>query len=183
MLGYNQVRQEQGQEETPVLGFFQELMDNLSLYNIDSKYVEYLCRYSPNLYVEKDSSKTRKYIGIVLVINNFRYFVPLTSFKKKHLHLSNSIDFMKIGKIAAINLNKMIPVPIGCYFRVVVEKEEDPFYRKLLYREQRYIKKHQQIIKDNASLLYKKVLKNPDSKLAKRSNDFKLLESVCKDYR
>lgn len=80
-----------------------------------------------------------------MVINTFRYFVPLTSFKKKHLHLSNSIDFMKIGKIAAINLNKMIPVPIGCYFRVVVEKEEDPFYRKLLYRERRYIKKHQQM--------------------------------------
>ncbi len=158
-------------------------MDNLSLYNIDSKYVEYLCRYSPNLYVEKDRSKTRKYIGIVLVVNTFHYFVPLTSFKKKHLHLSNSIDFMKIGKKAAINLNKMIPVPIGCYSRVVVEKEEDSFYRKLLYREQRYIKKHQQIIKENAYLLYKKVIEYPGSKLAMRSNDFKLLESVCKDYR
>lgn len=85
----------------------------LYLYIVNSNYVNYLGSFSPHLYKEKEDKKSRKYIGIVLRVNGFSYFVPLTSFKKKHSRFANSIDFIKIGMIAAININKMFPVPRG----------------------------------------------------------------------
>ena len=88
-----------------------------------------------------EKSKPRKYIGVVLTMNKFNFFVPLTSFKRKHHHLSDSVDFIKIGRIAAMNINMMIPVPYECCSEVVIELEMDPFYRKVLYREQRFIQK------------------------------------------
>ena len=44
-----------------------------------------------------------------------KYFAPLSSFKPKHKRLSETIDFIKIGDMAVINLNNMIPVPEGIY--------------------------------------------------------------------
>ena len=116
------------------------------------------------------------------MVNYLSYFAPFTSFKKKHLRFSDSIDFIKIGRIAAINLNKMFPVPDGLYSEVIVEAESNKYYRNLLYREQRFIQKQEQTIRNNACILYDKVTANKNSKLAKRSNDFLLLEGLCKSY-
>ena len=56
----------------------------LYLYTVDSNYVNYLASFTPHLYKEKEDKRSRKYIGIVLLVNGFSYFAPLTSFKKKH---------------------------------------------------------------------------------------------------
>lgn len=154
----------------------------LYLYTVDSNYVSYLASFSPHMYREKEDKKSRKYIGIVLHVNGFSYFAPLTSFKKKHLRFANSIDFIKIGEIAAININKMFPVPKGLCREVVIIEEKDSFYRQLLYREQRFIQNNAILICNNAKVVYDKVLQNLESKLAKRSNDFKLLEEACEKY-
>ena len=154
----------------------------LYLYTVDSNYVNYLASFTPHLYKEKEDKRSRKYIGIVLLVNGFSYFAPLTSYKKKHSRFATSIDFIKIGKVAAININKMFPVPKGLYREVVIIEEKDSFYRQLLYREQRFIQNDAELICNNAKVIYDKVLQNPESKLAKRSNDFKLLEKACEKY-
>lgn len=46
---------------------------------------------------------------------DFKYFAPLSSFKPKHKRLSETIDFIKIGDMAVINLNNMFPVSDGIY--------------------------------------------------------------------
>lgn len=155
----------------------------LYLYTVDSNYVNYLSSFSPHLYKEEEDKKSRKYTGIVLRVNGFSYFAPLTSFKKKHIKFSDSIDFFKIGKIAAINLNKMFPVPNGLFKIVDIDSEKDPFYKSLLIKESRYIKTNAKLISNNAKILYEIVVQNSDSKLAKRSNDFKLLERACSEYK
>ncbi|MCR5388003.1 MAG: type III toxin-antitoxin system ToxN/AbiQ family toxin, partial [Lachnospiraceae bacterium] len=45
----------------------------------------------------------RKYIGIVLEINSFKYFAPLSSFKSKHKKMDEGVDFIKIKDYAVIN--------------------------------------------------------------------------------
>lgn len=127
----------------------------LKLYTIDKRYIKYLSQYAPHLYREKDNkTRSRKYIGIVFAFNDFSYFVPLTSFKKKHVHLSDSVDFLKIERIAAININMMFPVPDGLFFMLDIKSEKNAFYRSLLVKESRYVKSMTDVIKRNAKLIY-----------------------------
>ena len=73
-------------------------MDNLKLYEINANYITYLSAYAPNLFHNKKSGQKneRKYIGIVLHINGFDYFAPLSSFKDKHRLMKEGLDFIKI---------------------------------------------------------------------------------------
>ena len=56
--------------------------------------------------------EARPFIGIVLTLNDYDYYAPLTSPKPKHLHMKNQVDFLKIngGVWGAINFNNMIPI-------------------------------------------------------------------------
>lgn len=158
--------------------------DSLDLFTVNKAYVEYLSSVAPTLYAEKQSTgaRPRKYVGIVFLINGYKYFAPLTSFKKKHLRLSDSIDFIKISHIAAININMMFPVPDTVFERVSIKEEQNTFYRNLLNRELRFIKANENKIKTNASIVYQRSIRHPESKLTKRCNDFKKLEEMCHSY-
>ena len=92
-------------------------MDKLLFYEIDNKYIDFLSGFSEHLFHNAKPSQTysRKYVGILFEINGFMYFAPLSSFKQKHKRLSETIDFIKIGDMAVINLNNMFPVPEGLY--------------------------------------------------------------------
>lgn len=54
-----------------------------------------------------------------------KYFAPLSSFKPKHKWLSETVDFIKIGDMAVININNMIPVPEGIYVPKNLNLETD----------------------------------------------------------
>ena len=160
-------------------------MDNLKLYEIDREYITYLSAYAPHLFQNKKPGQKneRKYIGIVLQINGFDYFAPLSSFKDKHKLMKEGLDFIKIKDYAVINLNNMFPVPPKETKYVDIRSERDQHYRSLLLAEYRYIKSIQDKIRKNAQNVYKIKIKDGDaSPLAKRCNDFLLLEKACADY-
>lgn len=111
------------------------------------------------------------------------YFAPLSSYKPKHDKMKNSLDFIKIGNYAVVNINNMFPVPKGEYTYVNIKAVENEQYKKLLMTEYRIIKKLQDKISKNALELYKHKIKNGNStNLAKRRNDFCLLEEKCRQY-
>ena len=111
------------------------------------------------------------------------YFAPLSSFKSKHLQMKESLDFIKIKNYAVINLNNMFPVPETERNYVDFSTVKDSKYKSLLLAEYRFIKSIQDKIFRNASALYKHKITNGNSTpLAKRCNDFILLESVSKQY-
>ena len=87
-------------------------MAGLSFYTVDERYIDYLAPYAPHLFhnAKKGQGHSRKYIGIVLEVNGFEYFAPLSSFKEKHRRMKNGLDFIKVGDYAGINLNCMFPV-------------------------------------------------------------------------
>ena len=160
-------------------------MDNLKLYEINASYITYLSAHAPHLFQNKKSGQKneRKYIGIVLQINGFDYFAPLSSFKDKHKLMKEGLDFIKIKDYAVINLNNMFPVPLSETKYVNIRSERDPHYRALLLAEYRYIKSIQEKIWKNAQNVYKiKIKDGENSSLAKRCNDFLLLEKACADY-
>ena len=90
-------------------------MAGLSFYTVDERYIDYLAPYAPHLFhnAKKGQGHSRKYIGIVLEVNGFEYFAPLSSFKEKHRRMKNGLDFIKVGDYAVINLNCMFPVATG----------------------------------------------------------------------
>ena len=166
--------------------FFEEfIMENLKIYEINSKYIDYLALYAPHLFrnSQPNQQNTRKYIGVVLQIKNMNYFAPLSSFKAKHARMKENIDFIKIKNYAVINLNNMFPVPPGECRYVNTSSIRDVNYKALLLAEYRYIKSIQEKIRKNAHNLYKIKCKDENgSALSKRCNDFILLEGACERY-
>ena len=161
-------------------------MDELDFFEIDSKYIEYLSGFEPHLFHNKKITQnfSRKYVGIILKINGFDYFAPLSSFKEKHKKLSETLDFIKLGNYAVINLNNMFPAPKTLYNHITINAEKDVYYRKLLQEEFRILKQKSEMIVKNAQKVYEHKLTNDGkSKLSQRCNDFKLLEEKCVQYK
>lgn len=160
-------------------------MDNIKIYEVNPDYVIYMAGFAPHLFHNKQTGQAyeRKFIGIVFSINGIDYFAPLSSFKDKHTHMSETLDFLKIKRYAVINLNNMFPVPEHCRTYVDIAKVKDTKYKSLLLAEYRVIKSIQAKIRKNAAEVYKHRIENGEkTKLGKRCNDFALLEEAYHKY-
>ena len=156
--------------------------NQIRIYEIQDAYINYLGNYQKHLY-NHSKERNRKYIGIVLDINGIKYFAPLSSFKEKHKKMRESVDFIKLKNYAVINLNNMIPVPDDQIIYIDINKEKDPSYKFLLQSESREINRQKNRIRKNAYIVYRhKVLNGNSTALAKRTNDFELLEKLYKEY-
>ena len=161
-------------------------MDHLKIYEINAKYIDYLLPAAPHLFQNKKPGQhnERKYIGVVLTIKGFNYFAPLSSFKEKHRHMKEGVDFIKIKSYAVINLNNMFPVPMQECTYVDISLVKDQKYRALLLAEYRQIKSIEEKIRKNALTLYRLKLKDGNTTaLTKRCNAFVLLENLCQVYQ
>lgn len=160
-------------------------MDKLLFYEIDSNYISFLAQFDQHLFQNAKISQnfSRKYIGILFEINGTKYFAPLSSFKEKHKRLTETIDFIKIGDMAVLNLNNIFPVPEGVYSLKDPATEKNLQYKTLLNNEIRIIKQKSEQIINNAKAVYKhKMTNDGKSKLSQRCLDFKLLEEKCKEW-
>ena len=161
-------------------------MKRLLFYEIDGHYIDFLSKFSEHLFhnATKTQAHSRKYIGILFEIDGMKYFAPLSSFKPKHRRLTETIDFIKIGDMAVLNLNNMFPVPDGVFALKNPNEELDFQYKTLLNNEIRIIRQKAGIILSNAQAVYRHKLTNDGkSKLSQRCNDFKLLEEKCREYQ
>ena len=59
-------------------------MEEFKLYSVSDTYIEYLRNVFPNVYSNKLTMRvhTRKYVGTVIQIENFKYYIPLSSPKE-----------------------------------------------------------------------------------------------------
>lgn len=160
-------------------------MDHIKLCEVDRRYVDYVSSFAQHAFHNSQPSQRyeRKFIGVLLTVNGLDYFAPLSSFKEKHLHMPETIDLIRVGRYAVINLNNMFPVPPGLAVYVDISKEPDPKYRSLLLAEYRIIKAMEDTVRKNAVIIYKHRLDNGDTtRLGKRCNDFRKLEEACRGY-
>lgn len=159
------------------------MKDNLRIYREKDSYIKYLSQYQEHLFLHEGGSSGRKYIGVVLEINHLSYFAPLSSFKSKHKKMKESVDFIKIKDYAVININNMIPVPKGELIELDINAEKDPHYKFLLQAESREINRQKNRIRKNAEIVYNHKKRNGNlTPLAKRTNNFDMLEKLSRDF-
>lgn len=170
----------------------------MNWYVVDKQYINYLTQFDPRIGYVDYGERLKLHIGILLSINSFHYYVPISSPKPKHLKMSNGLDFHKLQDVstnylyAVLNLNNMIPVPNQCItqlkyneiesFRSFMSEKEKTDYIYLLQKEKALIDKAQDTLQTKALKLYTKCTNNPTSTLAARCCNFKLLESKYNSY-
>lgn len=84
-------------------------MKLLQWYIVNKKYVKYLKFFDNKIENIEYQSNLKPFIGIILNINNFNYYVTISSPKGKHYRMKDGIDFIKIKKedriLEVLNLN------------------------------------------------------------------------------
>lgn len=170
--------------------------EKLKWYVVDREYVNYLRKYDDKVENIDYSEKMKPYIGILLQINEFNYYVPISSVKEKHYKIKEGIDFIKIklddSIIGVLNINNMIPIfnnnveilrykDIDQYRKFKSDREKQN-YIALLSLELDLINEKAGKIKKNALKLYNEKINNPQSNVSKRCCNFKLLEEKAKLY-
>lgn len=87
-----------------------------------------------------------------------KYFAPLSSFKDKHKQMKEGVD-------------------------IDINKEKNASYRYLLQAESREVNRQKNRIRKNAEIVYSHKKQNGvTTPLAKRTNDFNILEKLCREY-
>ena len=156
---------------------------------IKDSYIDYLRKYDTK--VAENKHESRPYIGVVLEIHEYKYYVPFSSPKEKHKHMKNNLDFRKIehGKLGAINFNNMIPVIDSEIIPIVFSEVTDINYRKLLTKQYNAVQKDIDNITKTAARLRDIILKPNEQlseyeiKIKNRCCNLSLLEKVCTEMK
>lgn len=167
----------------------------LNLYSVSDKYINYLRQFEDKIYDNKEEIRAheRKYIGVVLTVNEFNYYIPMSSPKKSdYIDIDKNIirkDTKTIIRIhesnrlyGTLRISNMIPVPITELEPYMVSNETDSKYKELILGELRYINNNSNKIIKYAKTVYNQKIKNIDIGYIKNTVDFKLLEEKLKEW-
>ena len=175
----------------------------LKLYTIDMKYVRDLAKVDGNVMSisPQINKSSRPFVGILVLLNEKSYCIPLTSPKAKFEKKKNTVDFIKIlhntkkdengayKVIGALNLNNMIPVKSSLLTPIDLNIHQSDngstrTYKQLMKDQLDWCQANQDIILKRANQLYNLVCKYPEQNrnLTKRCCDFKKLEKVLDKY-
>ena len=164
-------------------------MEELLFYTVDKDYIKYLSRFEKHVSYNKDETgHCRPYIGIVLKINNYNYFVPLYSYKDHYKKYKNNPSFFfiysrKEETLAIIKFSAMIPVPKNLNVIKLLEYDkQDKKYKDLISAEYRYVNSNKQQIYKRANKMYISVTKHKNNFLKTIACNFELLEQKCLEY-
>lgn len=170
--------------------------NKLKWYIANKEYVNYLRQFDEKVENIDYNTKLKPYIGILVTINEFNYYVPISSAKEKHYKIREGMDFIKIMKdsniIGVLNLNNMIPisdknVKVLKYKEIENYRDFDSDKQRTLYIsflsfELNLINDKMEKIKKSAMKLYNERINNPTSNVSKRCCNFQLLEQKCIEY-
>ena len=171
----------------------------MKLYEITDEYINYLRNFDNRVYDNKEDKRKvmRKYLGIVLKINELNYYIPMSSPKKSDYKnhdirksvipiiriISNEeVDDIPVLK-GTLRISNMIPVPDSELILYEPKNEKNKNYKILVEKELEFIGKNEELIKKYANILYKQKINNYDVSYIKNVVDFKLLEEKCIEYK
>lgn len=161
----------------------------LMLVRIDKEYCDYLRKFDNKVPFNYKEKELRPFVGVLFEVNNFMYFAPLSSPKKKHLRLKAKLDFLKIdgGKLGTINFNNMLPVTKNNIIKIDLNKKcnkkSEQRYIKLLKEQIYWLNRNDEKLYGRSKKLYDKYVNNTlDIRTRNRCCNFKLLEDKCKKY-
>ncbi len=167
----------------------------LNLYSISDNYIKYLRKFDDKIYDNKEEIRTheRKYLGIVLTVNEFNYYIPMSSPKKSdYLDFDKKIirnDTKTIIRIhdnnrlyGTLRISNMIPVPITELEPYIISNEDDLKYREVILGKLRYINNNSDRIVKYVKTVYNQKIRDIDVGYIKNTVDFKLLEEKLKEW-
>ncbi|MNV60516.1 hypothetical protein D3C71_1529820 [compost metagenome] len=161
---------------------------DVKFYTVTDAYIDYLHSFDKRVQKHKDDGYPKPYVGIIMSMGGFNYFVPLSSPKSKHATMKENITFIKIldgqDLKAVINVNNMVPVPDSEYELLKFEDYKQE-HQDLLNKEYNEVKRIATKIIRNATNLYRMVTVQPDenSGYVKLCCDFKMLEQKSQEYK
>ena len=165
------------------------MTSNFILVKIDKNYCNYLRNFDSKVPYNYDKKINRPFIGVLFKVNNYEYFAPLSSPKKKHLKMKNTIDFHKIknGELGAINFNNMIPVNKNNYELVDLSSKNinssESKYQKLLIEQLTWLNENNIQVRNKSLKLYNLYNSNKlSNNIKNRCCNYKLLEEKCNEY-
>ena len=174
-------------------------MEQFKLYSVSDEYVEWLRKDFPNVYSNKINSRThtRKYLGVVLQVGKYNYYVPMSSPKDSDYQIAGANKVIKKSIVPIIRIvvknsagekelkgtlriSHMIPVPESELELYDLENESDDTYKDLVQNEIIFIRKNREKIDSNAKLLYKqKIANDTTAGYVKSALDYQALEVLC----
>jgi protein AbiQ len=156
----------------------------LDFYEIDAAYIEYLSKTDakvPKIDYSEASVHDKFLCGIVLEVNDHRYFAPISSFKTPQR--TNIIIRNEDGReLSSIRFSFMLPVPPGVAAVKRIAEEQSLKYRRLLNWELQFCRKNAAAIFSRARYVYNSVVVKKDPLMVKNCCDFKALETACAEY-
>ena len=157
-------------------------MEQLRIYRVQDHYVRYL--QSVDSRVQHNKNKRRPYVGIVLYVGEYRYFVPMESPKANHANIKPGVHIMPLdhGALGLLGFNNMIPVPDSALILFDIDAEPDPEYAELLRRQAYFINRNKADIFNHASSTYYKAVKGNNAFLNRICCSFKALEQAAGRY-
>lgn len=165
-------------------------MKELLFYTIDKNYIKYLSEFEKHVsYNKEEIGHSRPYLGIVLRIEKYEYFVPLYSYKEHYKKYKNNPSFFfvydrKNRPLAIIKFSAMIPVPKNREIKKLLEyNKQGQQYKNLIAAEYRYINSNKEEIYKRANKMYNAVTKHKNNFLKTIACNFKLLEEKCLEYK
>lgn len=186
-------------------------MRKLRLYSVSDNYIAYL-RSDERLRIVFDNkaghrAHTRKYLGVALRINNFNYFIPLSSPKSSDYIIVDGIPAIRKSIIPVIRmitadtasgkpelkgtlkLSNMIPVPDNELTPYIIADETDLEYQQIVEKEWQFIRSNTDLIIKNAKIIYNQMTKrdtlyaNTNMPGYLRSTvDFEYAEKKCAEF-
>ena len=176
----------------------------IMIMEVSDQYINYMMRFFNNTMLcnkEKTRKHSRKYKGIILTINNYNYFAPLSSpkasdYKPNGEIKKSTISVLRITKIfknklillGTIKLNNMIPVPDSEINYYDANEESDQKYKNLIMDELVWINKNTILIYKRAHILYeykskeKDIINETSVKFFNSIMPFKEAEEKCEEY-
>lgn len=125
--------------------------------------------------------KSKFACGIVLQVNGFDYYVPVTSYKRQQP--DNFLIYAANGKVtSSLRFNYMFPVPKELVQEYRIDDLEDSRYKALVSQELRYCLRNEDTIRKLAERTYRRVRIGKSPALVENSCDFSLLEMSCQKY-
>lgn len=176
-------------------------------YTVNSDYLKYLNQIDPEVYYNPSyKTSIKPFIGIILMVENTNYFVPITSAKEKHKKWKNVSDehFIiyeiidksisidgdiykyysekeKMHLLAVLDIKKMIPVPEDQYERIEFNNLKDSRYRDLFRKEYAFCLSIKSKILKKVEKIY---IKQKETRIIRRANcNFLKLEEAMKSWK
>ena len=175
-------------------------------YTVDPDYLEYLNKVDSEVYYNPSYRNSIKpFIGVIVGIENYNYFIPVSSAKEKHKRwknvsdehfiiyevIDNSVsiqgdiykyysDTEKMHILSVLDIKKMIPVPTGYYEQVVFDELDDDRYKDLFEKEYAFCLS----IKDKVLNKVQKIYNNQkETGIVRRANcNFEKLEDAMSNW-